>query len=127
MTTDLTMLGYSATLCLALLLAGRAAVPATAPGTGRSGTMPAAIGWIGRADRAHAAMLSHLVPFALVVLAVAALGRSNLMSALGAETFFWSWVAHAALKLAGLGRLAIVPWTFSLVGTGLVVSTLFQG
>jgi len=126
MTTDLIMLAWSATLCVALLATSLPATPGVAA-AGNQAVVPTSSNWIGRARRAHVALAANLIPFAFVVLTVAALGKNNLMSALGAETFFWSWVAHAALKLAGLGRLAIVPWTFSLVGTGLVVSALFQG
>ena len=67
-------------------------------------------GWAGRAQRAHRNMIENLVLFAaLVILAVAA-GKTNQMTVLGAELFFWARVAYALLYVGGLIWLRTLAW-----------------
>ncbi len=54
-------------------------------------------GWGGRAMRAHRNMIENLVLFAALVLALAAAGKSNDATVLGAQIFFWGRVAYAAV------------------------------
>lgn len=130
MTTDLMMLVWSAVLCIALIMPYAGAKSqrlglATLAGN-REG-VPPSTGWVGRAERAHANMIENLIPFAIFVLVVAVTGKANLMSALGAQVFFWARVAHAVLYIAGIPWARTLAWVISLVGMGLVVSALFQG
>ena len=67
-------------------------------------------GWAGRAQRAHRNMIENLVLFAaLVILAVAA-GKTNQMTVLGAELFFWARVAYALLYVGGIIWLRTLAW-----------------
>src|SRR2546429_9511707 len=59
-------------------------------------------GWGGRASRAHYNMLENLVLFASLVLVAGVAGKTNDMTALGAQLFFWTRLAHALIYIAGL-------------------------
>lgn len=61
--------------------------------------------WAARGRRAHSNLIENLVPFAALVLVAHVTGRTNSMTALGAELFFWGRLAYAAVYMAGL-----VPW-----------------
>ena len=74
------------------------------PLVGNREKFPELLGWAGRAQRAHRNMLENLVLFGVLVLVANATGKANATSALGAELFFWSRIAYAAIYLAG------IPW-----------------
>lgn len=78
-------------------------------------------GWGGRAARAHRNMLENLVLFAALVLAAVAAGRTNDMTLLGAQIFFWGRLAYAAIFLAGIPWLRTGAWTVSVVGLLLIL------
>ena len=110
MTTELTLLAWSALLCLLLTfpgIAGLMRIPqGLAWGLGnRDRPLPEVPAWSARARRAHTNMVENLAPFAIVVLIAHVTGRTNAMTALGAQLFFWGRLAHAATYMAGL-----VPW-----------------
>jgi uncharacterized MAPEG superfamily protein len=77
-------------------------------------------GWGGRAARAHRNMLESLVLFAVLVLIVAVAGKSNNMTLLGAQLFFWGRVAYAAIYVAGLPYLRTAAWAVSVIGLVLI-------
>jgi uncharacterized MAPEG superfamily protein len=77
-------------------------------------------GWAGRAHRAHRNMLENLVLFAALVLVAHAAGRENAMTALGAQLFFWSRVAFAAIYVAGVPWLRTAAWAVGLAGLVLI-------
>src|SRR3954467_5629393 len=62
---------------------------------------PALAGWAGRAQRAHRNMIENLVLYTALVFLVIAAGKTNQMTVLGAELFFWRRVAYALVYLAG--------------------------
>src|SRR5271154_331830 len=66
--------------------------------------LPSFEGWAGRAQRAHRNMLENLVLFAILVLTAQAAGKTNAMTALGAELFFWGRLAYAPIYVIG------IPW-----------------
>ena len=121
MTTELTLLAWSALLCLLLTfpgIIGLMRIPqGFAWGLGnRDRPMPEVEGWSARARRAHTNMVENLAPFAAVVLIAHVADRNNAMTALGAQLFFLGRVAHAATYIAGL-----VPWhtlAFGVAWTG---------
>ena len=78
-------------------------------------------GWGGRAARAHRNMLENLVLFAALVLAAVAAGKTNDMTLLGAQIFFWGRLAYAAIFLAGIHWLRTAAWTVSVVGLLLIL------
>ena len=108
MTTDLTMLVWTAVLCLLMAmpytvgLIGQLGLPRMA---GNRDDIPAVEGWIGRAKRAHANLVENLAPFAVLVLVAHVSGQHNATTALGAQIFFFARLAHAACYYAG------IPWS----------------
>jgi uncharacterized MAPEG superfamily protein len=61
-------------------------------------------------------MLESLVMFAVLVLVANATGKTNAMTALGAELFFWSRVAYALIYLIGIPWVRTAAWGVSIVG-----------
>ncbi len=89
----------------------------------REGLAPAT-GWAGRAHRAHRNMLENLVLFAALVLIAALADRTNPMTLLGAQIFFWARLAYAAIYLAGIPWLRTGAWFVSVVGLVLIFAQL---
>ena len=110
MTTDLTMLTWSALLALVLPFTYVSGLMATAGGlawgTGnRDQPFAEDPVWAKRARRAHANLVENLIPFAALVLVAQAAGRANGMTALGAQLFFWARLVYVPIYVLGL-----VPW-----------------
>lgn len=82
-------------------------------------------GWGGRAQRANVNMAQNLVVFAAVVLAAVAAGRTNEMTLLGAQLFFWGRVAYAVCYLGGIPYLRTASWLVSIIGIVLILIQLF--
>jgi uncharacterized MAPEG superfamily protein len=82
--------------------------------------MPEIKGWGGRAVRAHRNMLESLLLFAALVLVLAVTGKSNSMTVLGAQLFFWGRVAYAAIYVAGIAYLRTAAWAVSIIGLVLI-------
>jgi len=47
-------------------------------------------------------------------------GRTNEMTALGAQIFFWSRVAYACIYIAGIAWIRTAAWVVSVVGLALI-------
>jgi len=92
---------------------------------GNRDNFPALTGWAGRAQRAHRNMLENMVLFVALVLLVVATGKSNQMTALGAELFFWGRFAYALIYLAGWPWVRTLSWFVSVVGMVLIALQLF--
>jgi uncharacterized MAPEG superfamily protein len=119
MSTDLTLLAWSALLCLVL------AIPYTIGLTqllglsilaGNRENFPTVEGWIGRAKRAHMNMIENLIPFAALILVAHVAGKANAMTALGAQLFFWGRLAHAGTYIAGIAWVRTGSYAVALVG-----------
>jgi len=82
--------------------------------------MPEIKGWGGRAVRAHRNMLESLLLFAALVLVLAVTGKSNSMTVLGAQLFFWGRVTYAAIYVAGIAYLRTAAWAVSIIGLVLI-------
>lgn len=82
-------------------------------------------GWGGRAQRANVNMAQNLVVFAAVVLAAVAVGKTNEMTLLGAQLFFWGRVAYAVCYLGGIPYLRTASWLVTIVGMALIIIQLF--
>ncbi|HXI37190.1 MAG TPA: MAPEG family protein [Burkholderiales bacterium] len=93
---------------------------------GNRDNMPPLTGWVGRADRAHHNMLENLVLFAALVFLVFATNKSNSMTVLGAQLFFWARLAYAVIYLIGIPWLRTGVWTVSIVGLLLIFLQLAQ-
>ena len=77
---------------------------------------PEITGWAGRAARAHRNMLENLPLFAALVLVAVTAGKTNDMTLLGAQLFFWGRVAYAAVYVAGVPWLRTGVWVVSVIG-----------
>jgi uncharacterized MAPEG superfamily protein len=77
-------------------------------------------GWAGRAQRAHRNMLESLPLFIALVLIAQIAGRTNALTLLGAQLFFWGRLAHAVIYVAGLPWLRTLVWLVSVVGLILI-------
>ena len=75
----------------------------------REGLAPAT-GWAGRAHRAHRNMLENLVLFAALVLIAALADRTNPMTLLGAQIFFWVLIVTVLGSVAFLFAYSYVIW-----------------
>ena len=127
MTLDLVYLVWSAVLAFVLVLiaVGGATLQVGLPTlAGNREGLPDMTGWVGRAQRAHRNLLESLVLFAILVLAAKVGGRSNAMTVLGAELFFWARVAHAAIYIAGIAWVRTAAWLVSILGLALILSQL---
>ena len=87
---------------------------------GNRENLPPLTGWAGRADRAHHNMLESLVLFAALVLIAVISQKTNNMTLLGAQLFFWARLAYAAIYVAGIPWLRTGVWFVSVVGLILI-------
>lgn len=78
--------------------------------------LPELTGWVGRAQRAHRNMLESMVLFTALVFLLIAVGKSNQMTVLGAELFFWARVGYALVYLGGIPWLRTGVWFVSAAG-----------
>lgn len=128
MKPELTLLAWSVLLAFVQMLVAVAGhtlqvgLPALA-GNREGVAQPA--GWAGRAQRAHRNMLENLVLFAALVLIAVVSGRTNSMTLLGAQIFFWARLAYALVYLAGIPWLRTGVWSVSVIGMALVFAALF--
>ena len=86
--------------------------------------MPMITGWGGRAVRAHDNMIENLLPFAALVLVALVAGKTNNMTLLGAQLFFWGRLAYAGIYVAGIIYLRTAAWLVSVVGMVLILVQL---
>jgi len=82
--------------------------------------LPEIRGWGGRAARAHRNMIENLVLFAALVLAAVAAGKTNDMTLMGAQIFFWARLAYALVYIAGIAWLRTGVWAVSVVGLAMI-------
>ena len=123
MKPELMLLGWSVVLTFAQALVAvqgammQVGLPMLA---GNRENMPAITGWAGRAARAHRNMLESLVLFAALVLVAVAAGKTNAMTLLGAQLFFWARVVYAGVYIAGVPWLRTGVWSVAVVGLILI-------
>jgi uncharacterized MAPEG superfamily protein len=86
--------------------------------------LPEFTGWAGRAQRAQRNMIENLLPFAALVLVAVAAGKTNNMTLLGAQIFFWARVAYTAVYIAGIPWLRTGVWFVSVIGMILIFAQL---
>ena len=126
MTVDLWMLVASTVLSWLLIMVAATPVVADAKvGLGNREDLPTPTGLFGRAGRASANMKENLPMFAIVVLVAHVSGSADATSALGAQIFFGARVAHSLIYIAGIPGLRTLSWLVSIVGMGMVASSLF--
>jgi uncharacterized MAPEG superfamily protein len=86
--------------------------------------VPPATGWAGRAARAHRNMIENLVLFAALILIATLSNRTDSMTLLGAQIFFWARLVYAFVYLAGIPWLRTGVWFVSVIGLALVFFAL---
>jgi len=126
MTVELTMLVYATALLLALV-----AVQATAglraqglPLAHSRDGLPAPTGLHARMLRVVDNHREGLTLFAPAVLVASFAGVSTDATALGAQLFFYSRVAHAVIYMLGLPWIRPVIWLVGIVGIGMILYAL---
>jgi uncharacterized MAPEG superfamily protein len=127
MTPDLKLLLWTVVLTFVQMLAAVGAANtqvSLATLAGNREGMPELTGWAGRAQRAHRNMLENLPLFVALVLIAQAAGKTNAMTLLGAELFFWARLVHWLIYLAGIPWLRTLAWAVSVVGLILIFRQL---
>ncbi len=92
--------------------------------TGNRERQPELTGWAGRAQRAQRNMVENLLLFAALVLVAEVAGKTNAMTLLGAQIFFWARVAYAGVYIAGIPWLRTGVWFVSAIGMILIFAQL---
>ena len=127
MKPELTLLVWSVVLAFVQVLIAvqgammQVGLPALA---GNREPLPEITGWAGRAQRAQRNMVENLVLFAALVLVAVAAGKTNDMTLLGAQIFFWARVAYTAVYIAGIPWLRTGVWFVSVIGMILIFAQL---
>jgi uncharacterized MAPEG superfamily protein len=119
MTPELKLLVWSTALALIqMLIALLAAIAQVGflPLVGNRENLPALEGLAGRAQRAYRNMSESLIVFAILVLAAQLAGKTNVVTALGAQLFFWSRLAYAPVYVVGIPWLRTGLWGISFLG-----------
>jgi len=105
MTTDLTMLAWTAGITMLMWL------PYIIAHIMNVGMMPALTyqaddealpGWAARAKKAHYNAVENLAPFAGLVIVAQLAGAANAATAAAAIAYFWARVAHYVLYVSGV-------------------------
>ena len=120
MSVELSMLVYATALLIVLvLIQANAGVMAQGLTTmaGPRDNLPPPKPFQARASRCVDNHREGLTMFAPLVLVSALAHVTNTWTVLGAELFFWSRLAHAALYLAGVPMIRPLAWFVGLVGT----------
>ena len=127
MTLELELLIWATVLALIqmlIALLGAIAQVGLPALVGNRENLPAIGGWAGRAQRAHRNMLESLTIFAALVLVAQVAGKSNAVTALGAQLFFWSRLAYAPVYVIGIPWLRTGLWGISFVGLLQILSQI---
>ena len=121
---ELTMLLWASILYVAQIAVAAVAADiqnGVAWGLGNREVIPVVPGWGGRAQRAHVNMSESLLPFACLVLIAYSSGRVGELSALGAQIFLLSRLAHGLLYIAGVKVLRSLAYFGGLIGMAMIV------
>lgn len=119
MTLELKLLVWSAALALMQMIiavVGAILQVGLVPLMGNRDNLPALEGWSDRARRAQLNMLESLPIFAVLVLVAQIAGKTNAVTALGAQLFFWSRLAYVPVYVIGIPWLRTALWGVSLAG-----------
>lgn len=128
MKPELTLLAWSVILAIVHMLIAVQALVSTKglmAAVGNREGLPELPGWAGRAVRANRNMAENLALFAAVVLAAAVLGKSNDITLLGAQLFFWGRIAYAVCYIGGFIWVRTLSWLVSIAGVALILWQLF--
>jgi len=128
MPVELLMLAFATVWLFALIVASAAFAQPQRTFSQLAGSrddLPAPTGRFARAVRTvdnHREGLILYAPFAIIVVMT---GAADATSALGAQIFFYSRVAHGILYLVGVPWIRTLAWIAGIVGTGMVAWPIF--
>lgn len=120
---ELSLLLWSVALAFAQMLvavSGATAQVGLPMLAGNRENQPPLAGWARRAQCAHQNMLENLLLFAALVLIAVFSGKTNSMTLLGAQLFFWARLAYAMIYVAGIPWLRTAVWFVSVIGLALI-------
>lgn len=123
MKPELMLLVWSALLTfLQMLVAvGTASLQVGLPAlAGNREGLPVLTGWAGRAQRAHRNMLESLVLFAVVVLVAAVTDKTNSITLLGAQLYFWARLGYAVVYFVGIPWVRTLVWLVSVISIAMI-------
>ena len=86
--------------------------------------MPSLTGWAGRMQRAHRNMIENLVLFAALALVAVVADKTNNITLMGAQVFFWARLVYVVVYGLGIAWLRTGVWFASVVGMGMIASQL---
>lgn len=124
MKPELTLLAWSVILAIVHMLIAVQALVSTKglmTAVGNRENLPELPGWAGRAVRANRNMAANLPLFAAMVLAAVVIGKTNAMTLLGAQLFFYGRIAYAVCYLGGIQWLRTASWLVSIAGVVLIL------
>ena len=124
MKPELTLLVWSVVLSIVHMAIAVQALVSTKglmAAVGNREGLPELPGWAGRAVRANRNMAENLALFAAVVLAAAVIDKSNNMTMLGAQLFFYARIAYAVCYIGGFIWLRTLSWLVSIAGVVLIL------
>lgn len=128
MKPELTLLAWSVILAIVHMLIAVQALVSTRglmTAVGNRENLPELPGWAGRAVRANRNMAANLPLFAAMVLAAVVIGKTNAMTLLGAQLFFYGRIAYAVCYLGGIQWLRTASWLVSIAGIVLILWQLY--
>lgn len=128
MTTELTYLAWSSTLCILLW------IPYIGAGASEHGFLTAADyrvpgsrvlpPWANRAQRAHLNLLENLPSFAALILIAHVAGVSNETTAVAAAAFFWARIVQTVVHILGLPYLRTAAFFVGMVSQLAIASAI---
>ena len=80
----------------------------------------------GRLLRAFHNFRETFVYFAVAVLSVTVLGKTNATTALGAQLYFWARVVYIPVYAAGIPFARTAVWTLSIIGLVMVLAAALK-
>jgi uncharacterized MAPEG superfamily protein len=123
MTPELNLLVWSIVLTVVQMLVAATAtntqIPLATLAQNRE-DLPEVTGLAGRAQRAHRNMLENLPLFIGLVLVAHVASRTNSMTLLGAQLFFWARLVYAVIYVVGIPWVRTAVWAVSMVGLVLI-------
>ena len=127
LTTDLTMLTWSAALCALIwvpYVLARIAAWGMLDTVGYPESPPEVPAWSARMQKAHLNLVENLVPFAALVLVAHVAGAANETTALGAQIFFWARVAHAVVYVFAIPFARTLAFAAGIVGMAMIFAVI---
>lgn len=128
MSVELTMLAYSVALLLALIVVQAVSAIQTQGGktlAGNRDNLKPPSAFEGRTRRTLYNHIEAMAMFAPLVLIAAVSGKSNSMTVLGAQLFFYARVLYSASYLIGVPYLRSLIWMVGVAGIVIIFLALF--